>query len=122
MTSSFGPGALAARCMAGVVLVLLCPLLVLAAPRSESVAVVGGPSRTLHEMASIVAGAGGDILRASGAGNVIIARSNEPGFVLRLYAGGAWLVLDPIVATLCGVDAPSPHLPPTPVARANLQS
>lgn len=122
MTSFSGPGALVARCMAGVVLVLLCPLLVLAAPRGESVAVVGGPNSTPPELASIVAGAGGDILRAGGADNVIIARSKEPGFVLRLYAGGAWLVLDPIVTTLCGADAPSRHVPPTSVAEAKLPS
>ncbi|GJD96174.1 hypothetical protein [Methylobacterium iners] len=118
MSTSFAPGALAARGIAGVALVLLCPFLVLAAPRGDTVAVVGGPARTMPEMARIVAGAGGDILRAGAADNVIIARSGEPGYVLRLYAEGAWLVLDPIVATLCGADLPPRHRPPTQAARA----
>jgi hypothetical protein len=54
----------------------------------KSMAVIGPPSQTL----AVIAKANGRILSASD--YVTIARSDEPGFVARLYAAGALLVLD----------------------------
>jgi hypothetical protein len=51
-------------------------------------AVIGPPSQTL----AVIAKANGRILAASD--YVTIARSDETGFVARLYAAGALLVLD----------------------------
>lgn len=122
MNSSCKPRVATARCATGVTIAVLLPLLVFAAPRSEAVAVVGGPTSTMSDMARIVARAGGDILRKGAADNVIIARSNERGFVTRLYGAGAWLVLDPIVASLCGPDTASRPLPAIQESRANFPS
>jgi hypothetical protein len=77
------------------------PALCLALPRSSEVAVVGAPVSDGSEMARLVARAGGSIVRTGGRSNVLVARSGEPGFVLRLYREGAWLVLDPIVTGAC---------------------
>jgi hypothetical protein len=54
----------------------------------KSMAVIGPPSQTL----AVIAKANGRILAASD--YVTIARSDETGFVARLYAAGALLVLD----------------------------
>jgi hypothetical protein len=54
----------------------------------KSMAVIGPPSQTL----AVSATANGRILAASD--YVTIARSDEAGFVARLYAAGALLVLD----------------------------
>jgi len=54
----------------------------------KSMAVIGPPSQTL----AVIAKANGRILAASD--YVTIARSDEDGFVARLYAAGALLVLD----------------------------
>lgn len=94
-------------CAAGLVLMLVAPLLVLAAPRSEAVAVLARPGGSTAETTRIVAAARGEIIRASAAG-LIVARSDEAGFVQRLYGAGAWLVLDPIVAGGCGPSIPDP--------------
>lgn len=93
-----GGGARLAALLAALVCV---PTLALALPRSPAVAVVGAPGRGSAEMAALVARAGGLILRPGGLPNVIVAVSPEPGFASRLYAEGAWLVLDPLVADGC---------------------
>jgi hypothetical protein len=57
-------------------------------PPGRSVAVMGTSASSLNA----VVAAGGSILRADGM--VVIARSDDPQFVRRLYAAGALLVLD----------------------------
>lgn len=104
------------RDTAGLVLLLLAPLLVVAVPRSEAVAVLGRPGGGIAEAAAIVTAAGGTLVRAGAAG-LVVARSSEAGFVGRLYGAGAWLVLDPVVAGGCGpgpdrYDASSPSPSP----------
>lgn len=83
-------------------LALFAPLAVLAAPGSEVVAVVGRPGDTAADLAGRVALAGGAILNAGGSDTVILARSDRAGFVARLYAAGAGLVLDAGTAAGCG--------------------
>ncbi|MBY0298177.1 MAG: hypothetical protein K2X71_19455 [Methylobacterium sp.] len=73
------------------------PLGLAAMPCGPVVAVLGPPG----DIGRIVARAGGAILRAGAAGNLLVARSDAPGFTLRLYAAGAWLVLDPMAAGGC---------------------
>ncbi|MCF4128174.1 hypothetical protein [Methylobacterium sp. SyP6R] len=92
---------------AGLLLLLLAPLLVVAVPRSEAVAVLGRPGSGIAEAAGIVAAAGGVLVR-TGAAGLVVARSSEAGFVGRLYGAGAWLVLDPVVAGGCG-PGPDPQ-------------
>ncbi len=85
---------------------ILTPFLVVAAPRSEAVAVLGRPGGGIGETVAIVAAAGGELVRPGPAG-LVVARSDAPGFVRRLYDAGAWLVLDPLVAGGCGPSAPA---------------
>lgn len=99
-----------ARCRltdgAGLLLLILVPFLVAAAPRSDAVAVLGRPGGGIGETVAIVVAAGGRLVRP-GPGGLVVARSEEPGFVRRLYGAGAWLVLDPLVAGGCGSSTPA---------------
>lgn len=89
---------------------LLIPLALLLLPQSDAVAVIGAPGSRLPDVMRLVAEADGVILRGGGVGNLVVARSERSGFVGRLYAAGAWLVLNPIVAGGCEplVDTPTP--------------
>ena len=85
-----------------VLLLLVCaPILVMALPTSEAVAVIGPPGSEPERMLMIVASAGGEAVREGGRANVLIARSSQPGFVWRLYGAGAWLVINPLAAGGC---------------------
>lgn len=84
---------------------LLMPLGLAAAPVSETVAVIAAPGR---DAAGIVARAGGTILRLGGWSNVLVVRAGPEDFVARLYASGAWLVLDARFAGGCE-SAPAPY-------------
>jgi hypothetical protein len=66
----------------------LAAALAFAMPPGRSLAVMGPSAQSLRA----VAAAGGSILRADGL--IVIARSDDPQFVRRLYAAGAFLVLD----------------------------
>jgi hypothetical protein len=66
----------------------LAASLAFAMPPGRSLAIMGPSARSLRA----VAVAGGSILRADGL--IVVARSNDPQFVRRLYAAGAILVLD----------------------------
>jgi len=70
----------------------------------KSMAVIGSPAQTL----AAIAQANGQILAASG--YVTIARSDEAGFVARLYAAGALLVLDADQAGGCSGLPPASSL------------
>ncbi|MEH3146369.1 MAG: hypothetical protein PGN34_13695 [Methylobacterium frigidaeris] len=87
---------------------LLAPAAMLGLPRTPSVVVIGAPGRTPHEMADLVARAGGSLVASAGHDNVLVATSDRPGFPLRLYAAGAWLVLAPGMIPGCGPGAPRP--------------
>ncbi|WP_407529567.1 hypothetical protein [Methylobacterium oryzisoli] len=93
----------------GIGLAFAVPLGLAAMPGGPVVAVLG-PRGDAGRTARIVAQAGGAILRAGAAGNLLVARSDAPGFTLRLYAAGAWLVLDPILAGGCE-PPPRPRAP-----------
>lgn len=103
-SSHVAPGLIAA---AGMVLI---PLLLMASPRGEAVAVIGPPGSRLEDLARLVAEADGEILRAGPLDILIVARAEHPGFVRRLYAAGAWLVLDPVVAGGCAPSVAPPAL------------
>ena len=70
----------------------------------KSMAVVGPPSQTL----AVIARANGRILASND--YVTIARSDDAGFVARLYAAGALLVLDAEQAGGCSGLPPAPSL------------
>lgn len=89
-----------------IALVLLAPLLILAIglwPRAgRAMAVVVSPFGEPAKAAEVVARAGGVLVAASSFDNLVIARSNEPDFVTKLYADGAWLVFDAPAGCLPG--------------------
>lgn len=89
----------------GSAIALLAPLAILAAPHSDVVVVVGGPGDHATDIASVVAEADGAIVSMGWSDNVILARSDSRGFVTRLYAAGARLVLDADMAEGCGPAA-----------------
>jgi hypothetical protein len=89
-------------------LVLFAPVAAIALPPSNVVAVLGPPAAGTPGAARIVAGAGGAILRVGRWPNLLVAISSEAGFARRLYAAGAWLVVDPAILTGC-----DPLSPPT---------
>ena len=86
----------------GSAVALLTPLALLAIPRSETVALVGRPGSETGAVIRMIAEAGGSILSLGGRPDVVIARSDSAGFVTRLYAAGARLVLDGSLAGGCG--------------------
>jgi hypothetical protein len=89
--------------VAGGWLVVVIALTFGSAP-GKSMAVIGPPSQTL----AVIAKANGRVLAASD--YVTIARSDEAGFVARLYAAGALLVLDAEQAGGCSGLPPVPSL------------
>lgn len=91
-------------------LLVCAPMVVLALPRSERVAVIGPPWAGAAELLAIVVEAGGDPVRAGGHGNVVIAHSPQSDFVWRLYAAGAWFVISPLLAKGCSPTSPETTL------------
>ncbi|MCC0806357.1 hypothetical protein FPV16_09040 [Methylobacterium sp. W2] len=59
-------------------------------------------------MAALVARAGGSILRMGGWTNSIVVTAGPPDLVARLYASGAWLVIDAGDARGCDSASRSP--------------
>lgn len=86
----------------GSAVALITPLALLAVPRSDTVALVGRAGADTSEGVRIVAEAGGSVLNVGGRPDIVIARSDSPGFVGRLYGAGARLVLDGRLAGGCG--------------------
>lgn len=68
---------------------------------SAEVAVVAPPWADAADAAGIVARSGGSIVAGAGMANVIIAHSDSPDFISRLYHSGAWLVLDAVKLRGC---------------------
>jgi hypothetical protein len=76
-------------------------------PQTGPVAVFASPWSA--GAAGIVANAGGSLLASSVFPWVIVAKSDEPGFVQRLYDAGAILVTDPRLALGCRGERQSGH-------------
>jgi hypothetical protein len=53
------------------------------------------------QTAEMVGASDGTIMDAGGLPNIVIAHSDNPGFVDALYRAGAWLVLDPLFLRGC---------------------
>ena len=87
--------------VAGGWLVVVIALTFGSAP-GKSMAIIGSPTEAL----TIIARANGRVLAANS--YVTIARSDDAGFVTRLYAAGALLVLDAEQAGGCGGLPPNP--------------
>jgi hypothetical protein len=64
-------------------------------------AVIAPPWYNFVQTAGLVATAGGDIVDFGAIADVVIAHSENPGFVRALYRAGAWLVIDPIALRGC---------------------
>jgi hypothetical protein len=101
--------------IAGAVALVICSWLAVvialtfgSAP-GKSMAIIGPPSQTL----AVIAKANGRILASND--YVTIARSDDTGFVARLYAAGALLVLDAEQAGGCsGLPPKQPAAPSLP--------
>lgn len=65
------------------------------------VAVVAPPWYNGAATARLVTAAGGDLIALSGPRNIVIARSQDTGFVATLYRAGAWLVLRSLSQAAC---------------------
>ncbi|AXS39175.1 hypothetical protein D1F64_02790 [Breoghania sp. L-A4] len=70
-------------------------------PARGAVAVFVPPWASESGPMSIIAAANGRFMRTGSANWVFLATSEEPGFADRLYAAGAWIVANPIVAGGC---------------------
>ncbi|BCP51909.1 hypothetical protein K32_05260 [Kaistia sp. 32K] len=68
---------------------------------TPEVAVVAPLWADAAETAEIIASSGGTIVANAGLANVLIARSDNPDFIARLYRTGAWLVLDAVKLRGC---------------------
>lgn len=99
----------------GGLIAVLAPLVILAVPQADVVAVIGPPGGSAADAARIVAEAGGTLLNRGGRDDVFLARSDRAGFAGRLYAAGASLVLDGRLSEGCGPSAPATP-PPDPSA------
>ncbi len=64
-------------------------------PKSAEVAVLVAPGSAPEEVVSLVARAGGRLIDSGGRDWVAVAAGEDEGFVGRLYAEGAMLVIDP---------------------------
>ena len=93
-TDSVRPAQGAAFGVLGFAVALVVPLLLVAVPRSEVVVLVGAPGSDAGDLVRIVAAAGGSIVTVDGGREIAVARAEDDGFVGRLYAAGARLVLD----------------------------
>lgn len=102
------------RLLAAVAIVVACWIgligaMTFASGPGQSIAIVGSPARAIEAIAA----ANGRVLSANAF--VTIARSDESGFVARLYAAGALFVIDAEQAGGCS------GLPPKRVAQRNRQ-
>jgi len=88
------PGRRTALGVLGSVVTLVVPLLVLAVPRSDTVVLVGAAGSDAGDLIRLVAEAGGSILNVDSGRDIAVAHAGGDGFVRRLYAAGARLVLD----------------------------
>ena len=78
------------------------------APRNgETVAVLASPFAPPQTTSRLVAISGGTFEDVALAGRIMLTRSDDPGFVRRLYANGAVLVFNPRFLAGCRTPPPS---------------
>lgn len=80
---------------------LAVPIALTALPRGATVAVVGHPFTDVATLQQVIIDAGGSFVREHLSAGVLVARSDDPRFVARLYDAGAFLVLNPVEFTGC---------------------
>jgi hypothetical protein len=67
-----------------------------ARPRDGTeVAIIFAPWLTRESAAALAIAAGGYLVREGALQSIIVARGEDRGFIERLYAMGAWAVIDP---------------------------
>lgn len=96
------------------VVTLVMPLVFAAAPRDGHAVAVITFSAQDGGAAAIAARANGILHSASPGNRIVIASAEAPGFVSRLYAAGAGLVIDAALATACLSPLVSLTVVPTP--------
>lgn len=66
-------------------------------------AVIVPPGQAMGEVMAVIQQAGGGILEMRDGSYFILAHSENPDFVSKLYRAGAWLVVDPMGLRGCSV-------------------
>lgn len=87
-------GSAAALLVAGIVGLLAATLS--PSGKDGQYAVVAPPWYRPGETIALIQKADGGIVDMGGPANIVIAHSENPNFVHRLYGAGAWLVIDPL--------------------------
>ena len=78
-----------------------------ARPRDESeVAVIFPPWTTQHAAFDRTIAAGGLVVRQGLVDTILVVRGDRPGLIERLYAAGAWAVIDPVAFGGCLSKSP----------------
>jgi hypothetical protein len=75
------------------------------APSSDHpVAAIFPPWWTAKQSFAAAAQAGAPIVRTGAFANILVLASDQPGLAKRLYAAGAWLLLDAQALAACAVN------------------
>ena len=85
-------------------LTLLLGAILMPTGRGGRYAVVAPPGFTLAQKVSLVQRAQGVIAEMRADQHIVIAYSDDPEFVYKLYDAGAWLVIDPLRVPVCGTN------------------
>ncbi len=93
-----GGGRAAALLLAATVLIPIASVL---EPAGPEFVVLNRPGSSEAETAGLIAAADGALLRFGPTSSIVVAVSDQPGFALRLYRAGAWLVLSPSMLAGC---------------------
>jgi len=95
--------------IAGMVVLSVVPIIWIAAqPRDGAdVAAVFAPWATRESAFAQVLAAGGIVVRQGTLDTILVVHGGNPGLIGRLYAAGAWAVIDPVAFGGCLVKGPS---------------
>ena len=95
--------------VAGMVVLSVVPIIWIAAqPRDGAdVAAVFAPWATRESAFAQVLAAGGTVVRQGTLDTILVVHGGNPGLIGRLYAAGAWAVIDPVAFGGCLVKGPS---------------
>lgn len=93
----------AAMASIGIIFTLLTLCVALTPKSSGPVAVIANPfsSNADFDVINVILQADGELISGTPSGRIVIAQSKSPGFVIRLYKHGAFLVFNPRVLAGC---------------------
>ena len=93
----------------GMIVVSVLPIVwIEAQPRDGTdVAAIFAPWATRESAFAGAVAAGGMVVRQGTLDTILVVHGGNPGLIERLYAAGAWAVIDPVAFGGCLVKAPS---------------